>query len=127
MKSIPTFSSDGIAVTQISNILATLSIALSGLLGTGGAGYALIQWWTRRNDDETKANAARVLTDAATGFVVELRKEKQTALTDLSRTADELHRLRVSTRRLLVTLVNVLDCQQHARVAQMIADVEANL
>ena len=60
-----------------SEFVATLSIIISGFLGTGGAGYALVQWFIKRNDDESKANAARILTDAATGIVVELRGENK--------------------------------------------------
>lgn len=60
-----------------SDYIATLSIVISGFLSTGGAGYALVQWLIKRNDEESKANAARILTDAATGIVVELRSENK--------------------------------------------------
>lgn len=59
-----------------SGAIAVISIIFSGFLGTGGAGYAFVQWWTKRNDLESRANAARILTDAASGIIIELRKEK---------------------------------------------------
>lgn len=63
--------------SSTSGIVAIISIVFSGFLGTGGAGYAFVQWWTKRNDLESRANAARILTDAASGIIVELRQENK--------------------------------------------------
>lgn len=62
---------------DVSSAVAVISIIFSGFLGTGGAGYAFVQWWTKRNDLESKANAAKILTDAASGIILELREEKK--------------------------------------------------
>ena len=64
-------------MSDTSTLVAVISIIVSGFLGTGGAGYAVVQWWIKRNDLESRANAARILTDAASGIILELREEKK--------------------------------------------------
>ena len=110
-----------------SSILATIGVSFSAVFGAGGVGYALVQWWIKRNDSEVQANSARVLTDAATGFIVELRKEKQTVLAELTRTHDDLHRLRITARRLIGALARILSDDQKSQLGTLVNDVEVNL
>ena len=58
-------------------LFALIGILGASLSSTGGIGFAVVQWILKRNDPESRANAARVLSDAAAGIVAEFQRERQ--------------------------------------------------
>lgn len=106
-----------------SDYIATLSIVISGFLGTGGAGYALVQWLIKRNDEESKANAARILTDAATGIVVELRSENKRIVEKLI----ALQKCSISMIRFMAEVEDYLPQDRKGEYQKIVSCVEEKL
>lgn len=90
------------------NILPTVGIIGAALTGSGGVGYAIIQWLLKRSDPEVQANAARVLTNAAAGIIAELQKEKKDLHEEIQLFKNEVSVFKASVRNLIYAVEDVI-------------------
>ena len=102
-----------------SNLIALVSIILSALAGTGGIGYAIVQWWLKRHDTEAQANAARVLTDAAGGIIKELQQEKAALREEIQLMKDEVKEFRASVREFIEAVEDALPLFSRPELSQV--------
>jgi hypothetical protein len=102
-----------------SNLVALAGIIASAIAGTGGGGYALIQWWVKRHDDEAKANAARILTSAAGSIITELKAEKAELKADLALFDQKIADFRRVVSAFISAVEEVLPLLEQSRVVYL--------
>src|SRR5574337_271071 len=97
-----------------------VSIVLSGLVGTGGVGFTIVQWLTKRHDPVSQATAAQAITTAAGEVIGDLRAEKQSILDALDRRSEQLNGL----RRAAITVIGLLPSIKKAELIDAIRELE---
>lgn len=90
------------------NLMAIIGIIGAVLSSTGGLGYAVVQWWLKRNDPEARANAARVLTDAAAGIIAELQEERDRKTEEILLMSREISSFKKSVRKLVIAVEDIV-------------------
>lgn len=86
---------------------AIVSMVLSALLGAGGVGFTLVQWWTKRRDPEWNLKTIRVMTDVTDARMLEMMRE----LREQREMIDQLRMLLKDARSAARTLLRVLLAQ----------------
>jgi DNA-binding Lrp family transcriptional regulator len=90
------------------NLIALIGVILSALAGTGGAGYAVVQWWLKRHDEEAQANAAKILTDASVTVIAELNRERSDLKNEMRAVNDEVKQFRQTVREFLEAVYEII-------------------
>lgn len=107
------------------NLLALVGIIGAALSSTGGLGYAIVQWWLKRNDPEARANAARVLTDAAAGIIAELQEERDRKTEEILLMGREMVSFKRSVRKLVMAVEDIVPLLAAPQITAIREAVEA--